>query len=76
MRLIDADAFKERYKKNHSDCELTDVFDDIDAQPTAYDVDAVVEQIEALEDVGRSWTHKYILSNKAIEIVRKGGVNE
>lgn len=87
MRLIDADKFKQQvagmvismhYPANKSNawCEL------IDAQPTAYDPDKVVEQ---LEDYGNEETHYYKNTpyekcieeciGKAIEIVKGGGVD-
>lgn len=60
------------------DTTLIDAYgliDDISDMPTAYDVDAVVEQIQNLQK------DKYVLSpimcyalDKAIEIIRKGGV--
>lgn len=61
MRLIDADAFKEYIKNGFQDAmnlvkneegrdiarQITDAFcRDIDEQPTAYDADKVVEQLE------------------------------
>ena len=56
-RLIDADLLKDSMKKfaqeqllSEYQCSImvTDVLDDIDNQPTAFDVDKVVEQIEKL----------------------------
>lgn len=53
MRLIDADNFKKRYcKETCGDRRCVDDFDgcifivDLDEQPTAYDVDKVLEQLE------------------------------
>lgn len=87
MRLIGADTFKSlivgmaisnNYPANKANalCEL------IDAQPTAYDPDKVVEQ---LEDYGNEETHYYKNTpyekcieeciGKAIEIVKGGGVD-
>lgn len=87
MGLIDADAFKKQvagmailnnYPANKANalCEL------IDAQPTAYDPDKVVEQ---LEDYGNEETRYYKNTpyekcieeciGKAIEIVKEGGVD-
>lgn len=52
MRLIDADAIK---WDNCEDAEGNPVYvldkRDIDAQPTAYDVDKVVEQLEELKSI-------------------------
>lgn len=79
-RLIDTDAIK------WDICEDADgnpvyVLDkrDIDKQPTAYDVDAVVEQLEKLkeecEDPLQDYDPNYFI-NKAIEIAKGGGVDE
>lgn len=82
MRLIDADAFKSQiagmaisnnYPANKANalCEL------IDAQPTAYDPDKVVEQLEkvAFERYGNDGMGGEMVVNMddAIEIVKGGG---
>ena len=80
MRLIDADNFLERFEKM---CE-TETDNVIAAilrgalinEPTAYDIDKVVEELEtnkqnALE-VEES-IKEYNVWNKAIEIVKRGG---
>lgn len=86
MRLIDVDAFKRQiagmtiansYSVNKANalCEL------IDAQPTAYDVDAVVKQLEAVDNqIEIQYENNYEkgLSDgieKAVEIVKGGGVD-
>jgi hypothetical protein len=86
MRLIDADKFKQQvvgmvismhYPANKANawCEL------IDAQPTAYDVDSVVEQLEKeknplyREDGSLMGERTVIRIDKAIEIVKGGGVD-
>lgn len=87
MRLIDADVFKSQiagmaisnnYPANKANalCEL------IDAQPTAYDVDAVVKQLEEWTfnaDVNMGdetmMNHDLMVSKNAIEIVKGGGVD-
>lgn len=89
MRLIDANALKEycmRASKSDDDfrrVSLATLASVIDAQPTAYDVDKVVEQ---LEDYGNEEMCYYKNTpyekcieeciNKAIEIVKGGGVDE
>lgn len=89
MGLIDADALKEYcMRASKSDDEfrrvsLATLASVIDAQPTAYDVDKVVEQ---LEDYGNEEMCYYKNTpyekcieeciNKAIEIVKGGGVDE
>lgn len=93
MRLIDADAFKKQvagmailnnYPANKANalCEL------IDAQPTAYDPDKVVEQLEECAKWmcgSREAEYPYIGNDevdcekcamlRAIEIVKGGGVD-
>lgn len=88
MGLIDADALKEycmRASKSDDDfrrVSLATLVSVIDAQPTAYDVDKVVEQ---LEDYGNEEMCYYKNTpyekcieeciNKAIEIVKGGGID-
>ena len=82
-RLIDTDAIKWD-KCEDADGNPVYVLDkrDIDKHPTAYDVDAVVEQLENERkfwenaydrDIGKEKARSYV---HAIEIVRGGGVNE
>ena len=78
MRLIDADALLEKMKGTP---RYFDVKFDIEEQPTAYDVEKVVEQIHDYfckvidECEGNEVPHEILAYNKAIcEIVRKGGV--
>ena len=86
MRLIDADEFKRQIagmaivavysaQKANKRCEL------IDEQPTVYDVDKVVNQMEKVKtinvDVGFGTIYKAIRKDVAIEIVKTGGnINE
>ena len=78
MRLIDADVFEEFTRKNCTDslvdlwCEL------IRRQPTAYDVDKVVEQLEERSKEYNSGVRLHgkpeeMLTDEAIEIVKKCG---
>lgn len=70
MRLIDADGLKSIMASPEYPCVLqTLLIGIIDAQPTAYDVDKVVEQ---LETDGKN-TDVCISKKKAIEIVKSGG---
>ena len=88
MKLIGADALKE-YCMNASKSDddfrrvsLATLASVIDVQPTAYDVDKVVAQ---LEDYSNEETHYYKNTpyekcieeciGKAIQIVKGGGVN-
>lgn len=85
MRLIDADVFKSQiagmaisnnYPANKANalCEL------IDAQPTAYDPDKVVEQLEERSKEYNAGVRLHgkpeeMLTDEAIEIVEGGGVD-
>lgn len=83
MRLIDADALKEycmRASKSDDDfrrVSLATLASVIDAQPTAYDVDKVVEQLNDKFRVVRTdedleWNRAM---DDAITIVEGGGVD-
>lgn len=92
MRLIDADELYEDLANNlssimgdGSDGEAIDTYitigdiihDTFNAQPTVYDPDKVVEQLEELrkecEDPLQEYDPNYFI-DKAIEIVKGGGV--
>lgn len=79
-RCIDADAIKWD-KCEDADGNPVYVLDkrDIDTQPTAFDPDKVVEQLEKLkeecEDPLQDYDPNYFI-DKAIEIVKGGGVND
>ena len=82
-RLIDADLLKETIKNPPIHCSLggitiEDVLTMIDEQPTAYDVEKVVEELEeATQYVKHNGIETYVRALhpiQAIEIVRKGGV--
>lgn len=83
MRLIDADALindtKQFCGKNEVEWTTNKVLTWIDSQPTAYDPDKVVEQLECYamwKDVMiYDLTERELkIIRKAIEIVKKGGV--
>ena len=83
MRLIDADAFKSliagmAISNNYPANKVNALCELIDAQPTAYDPDKVVEQLEELrkecEDPLQDYDPNYFIE-KAIEIVEGGGVD-
>ncbi len=92
MRLIDADAENERlldfiaqndsgiqYAIEYKDMTMLEdiFFDYFDGQPTAYDVDKVVEQLESQKSGLTTWAEDeaYKLGiEKAIEIVKSGGI--
>lgn len=84
-RLIDADKLKADLEKAISKNEDMDCLDFlrvasvIDAQPTAYDPDKVVRQLEDRSTLSRpvGWTKSYeiITLKDAVEIVKGGGVD-
>lgn len=84
MGLIDADALKEycmRASKSDDDfrrVSLATLASVIDAQPTAYDADKVVEKLEAYsnaDEAERLGTMPVVELADAITIVKGGGVN-
>lgn len=81
MRLIDADRYREEWMKMN-DFEPMKL---LDMQPTAYDVDKVVEELERFaklaEDRWVNGTSKHAYQEhkcwvKAIEIVKQDGVTD
>lgn len=81
MGLIDADKLIEDIRKrNYISKALSEIFETIiDEQPTAYDVDKVVERLEKeknpnyREDGSLMGERAAIEIDKAIEIVKAGG---
>ena len=87
MRLIDADELIESLKATYNHEKdvinsywlLNTLIDKVDEVPTAYDVDKVVEQLEAeknpfyREDGSLMCNRPNIRIDKAIEIVKVGG---
>ena len=87
MRLIDEDKLKHVIH-----CAYTDdleILEKIDEQPTAFDLDKVVEQLKELKmryfltiantgDAYKDCAYENVANtiDKAIEIVKGGGVNE
>lgn len=87
MRLIEADELKEELSqqwfidilltKTNSNDMYSALAEKIDSQPTAYDVDKVIEYLEQLRD--RFNEKDFVIRGiieKAIEIVKAGGKNE
>lgn len=76
MRLIDADKidFNEVFVGASKFAEDTRQAGKmlIDAQPTAYDVDKVVEELGEIKVIG---TYPYDVVKEAIEIVKGGGID-
>ena len=95
MRLIDADALVKDlsylYTKNHIpvDMRAKEILTTIMEQPTAYDIDKVVEELEELKmryfltiantgDEKSDFAYENVgnVLDKAIEIVKQGGVRK
>lgn len=88
MRLIKADELKEKLSqqwfidilltKTSSNDMFSALVDMIDSQSTAYDVDRVVQQLEAEKGTyfdGLPCEGTKITVNAAIEIVKAGGID-
>lgn len=83
MRLIDADEFIKKFKYASADTEEQKIMcmtvrRMIKDQPTAYDVDTVVNQLElhSFEFGSDTLPAHYVMLNDAIEIVKEGGMME
>lgn len=74
-RLIDADKIIDSLGNSDMDFAIGAV---IDEQPTAFDVDKVVEQLEKRSTLAKpvGWTKSYeiVILNDAVKIVKGGGV--
>lgn len=81
-RLIDADDLVEYIKiweiGNSISSDQKEFIDCVNRQPTVFDVDKVVEQLEnrsaLARPVGWSKAYEIIMLKDAIEIVKEGGV--
>lgn len=86
-RMIDANNLQFN-GRNYNKSQMKAILDFIDAQPTAYDSDKVVEQLEEVEKIMTSPVNEdcfgeecrvsdctVCLISKAIEIVKGGGVD-
>ena len=73
-RLIDADILiKDISKRPYIDNGLREIFETIiDEQPTAFDMEKVVEQLEVLHDLVND--NQKLAVSQSIDIVKKGGV--
>ena len=85
MRLIDADKLMEDIIKickcqpylEGMQSEIVYIQDVIDEQPTAFDVDEVVEQLEKESYYTDIETDREVVNlNEAIEIIKVGGIDE
>ena len=80
MRLIDADNLQFN-GRNYNKSQMNAILDFVDVQPTVYDPDKIVEQ---LENERKFWENAYNRNlgkekarsyEHAIEIVKSGGVD-
>ena len=80
-RLIDADALLNEFNPD-SDALIDNILARmrIAKQPTAYDIDKVVEELEKSKDKGSVTKTEMLITkacvDKAIEIVKQGGVSD
>lgn len=79
MKLIDADKLRRIFEDSEYPCKLQEtLLGIVDEQPTAYDVDEVVEQLEMLiedkvSESGDDWYTAECL-DEAVGIVKGGGI--
>lgn len=80
MRLIDADAITRDMIIDYLGTRFASCCDDIvellDDQPTAYDVDKVVEEIENRGNYFIDPWVSYMFKKQSKDIVKRGGVDE
>lgn len=82
MRLINADKLKEAINSSLNTGRETFspeiICEAVDEQPTAFDVDKVVQQLEKRSTLAKpvGWTKSYeiVILDDAVEIVKGGGV--
>lgn len=75
-RLIDADKLKIIFEIEECPCALqTAILSIIDVQPTAFDPDKVVEQLEEYRPEMEQFGCGGILTDM-IDVVKAGGINE
>ncbi len=82
MRLIDADKLDfsiVRYLGEFCHVPISDIVRGwkkiVDAQPTAYDVDKVVERLEVNSMFAQADDEPFVMLDDAVEIVKSGGVD-
>lgn len=82
MRLIDADVMIKKICGEKCGCTRKECGDDICEPvamvyevPTAYDLDKVVEQLEEM-DIGDKWVNCHIIIQRAIEVIKAGGIDD
>lgn len=68
-RLIDADKLKKHYAWWNNDEKI--IFDEIvDSQPTAYNVDKVVSELQEIQN-----RYCFMGYQMAIDVVKRGGID-
>lgn len=77
MRLIDADELKNILTVAEYSCVLQNaLIGIIDSQPTAYDVDKVVERLKKESYQEFCDSERIVALTDAIEIVKRGGIDD
>ena len=79
MRLIDADKLRWSVRNNAPKCVPLWVYETIDEEPTAYDVDKVMEQLKEQKSGLTEWAEDEafkLATDKAIEIVKQESVSD
>jgi uncharacterized protein YqgQ len=85
MRLIDADKLLEDLEECYDDCDIQDmldffgIYECIKKQPTAYDVDKVVKELDELLTINMEVLGvraDYVNLAHVIEKVKRGGLDE
>lgn len=80
MRLIDADKLIDYFYHGINDRPIIDGYNDrkiidiIKEQPTAYDVDKVVERLEMNSMYAQADDEPFVMLDDAVEIVKSGGI--
>ena len=86
MENTELSQYIDEINKGNDNYSSTPLYDYVKEMPTAYDVDKVIERLEEYsKDVSRGYKgadrnyhrhYKAVNTNKAIEIVKRGGVDE
>ena len=78
-RLVDTDKLKWSIRNNAPKCVPLWVYETIDEEPTAYDVDKVMEQLKEQKSGLTEWAEDEafkLATDKAIEIVKQESVSD
>lgn len=74
MRLIDADNLQFN-GRNYNKSQMKAILDFIDSQPTAYDPDKVMEQLEEFRPEMEQFGCGGMLTD-IVDVVKAGGIND